>query len=93
MGLHVFSSAAYEKVVFGMPSVCVCMYVYTYIPPEELDGFYSYSVFKIVFVIGLCPVNMNILVPKLGSLRIGSVLSKPTLPVRPILFDSVCSAS
>jgi hypothetical protein len=46
--LRVFSCSAYEKMGFGIPSVCLfclCIYVLTYVPPEQLDGFYSYSLF------------------------------------------------
>jgi hypothetical protein len=33
---------------------------------EWLDGFYSYSIFKSVSVIGRCQMNMNIQAPKVG---------------------------
>jgi hypothetical protein len=37
--------------------------------PERLDGFYSYSVFKTLPVIGRFPINMNIPVTKIGALK------------------------
>jgi hypothetical protein len=50
MDLHVFSIPEYERVVYGMPFVCVslyvCMYASSSLAPEHLDGFYSYSVFN-----------------------------------------------
>jgi hypothetical protein len=55
----------------------VCMSMYSYVctyawmcaslTPERLGGFYSYSIFKSLAIIGLCPgcpVNMNILALK-----------------------------
>jgi hypothetical protein len=39
--------------------------------PEELDGFYSYSLFKNSCIVGQCPVNMNILAPKIWALQMG----------------------
>jgi hypothetical protein len=44
----------------------VCMYICmcASLAPGRLDGFYSYSVFKSLFIIGQCPVNMNNPAPK-----------------------------
>jgi hypothetical protein len=39
--------------------------------PERLDKFYSYLVFKSLFVIERCPVSMNIPGTKLGALQMG----------------------
>jgi hypothetical protein len=36
---------------------------------KRLDGFLSYSAFKNLFILGLCPLSMNILVPKIGALK------------------------
>jgi hypothetical protein len=47
------------------------MYVCLWLAPERLDKSYLYSVFKSFSVIGQCPVNMNILVPKIESLQMG----------------------
>jgi hypothetical protein len=33
--------------------------------PEQLSRFYSCSIFKSLAIIGLCPVNLNILAPKI----------------------------
>jgi hypothetical protein len=71
--LHVFSpSPKYEKVVFGMPSPCkhVCMYVCmrTSLAPQRLDEFYSYLVFKSLYLIGRFSLNTNILTPKVWAL-------------------------
>jgi hypothetical protein len=41
-------------------SVCVC----TLMAPEQLDGFYSYSIFMSLTIIGRCSVNVNILTSK-----------------------------
>lgn len=39
--------------------------------PEQIDKFYSYSVFKSLSFIGQCPVNMNILAPGIRVLHMG----------------------
>jgi hypothetical protein len=69
--LNVFSSPQYEKVVFGMQSVCVYEYMYMFpsLVPEPLDRFYSCAVLKSLSVIGQCPVNTNILAPDIGTLH------------------------
>jgi hypothetical protein len=64
-------------VVFGKPSVCLslCTYVWTDIPllaPKHLDAFYSYSLFKSLYIIDRCPVTINILSPKIGTIEMGS---------------------
>jgi hypothetical protein len=46
------------------------VYIYTLLTPEQLNGFYLYSVFKILSIIDPCPVNLNILAPKIGALQI-----------------------
>jgi hypothetical protein len=38
---------------------------------ERLEGFYSYSAFKSLSIIGRFPVNMNIPAPKTGALLLG----------------------
>jgi hypothetical protein len=43
----------------------------TSVDPERLDGFYSYSVFESLSIIGRCLLNMNILVPKIRALKMG----------------------
>jgi hypothetical protein len=47
---------------------CVCMYVCmcASIAPEELDGFYSYLLYKSLSTLGWRPVTMNVLAPKIG---------------------------
>lgn len=44
----------------------VCMDVCSLVP-EWLDRFYSYSELKSLFIIGQCPMNMNIPAPKIGT--------------------------
>jgi hypothetical protein len=39
--------------------------------PEQLDGFYSCSLFKNLCIVGQCLVNMNILAPKIEALQMG----------------------
>jgi hypothetical protein len=39
--------------------------------PEWLDRFCSYSVFKSLFFMGQCPMNLNIPMPKLRALKMG----------------------
>lgn len=68
MDLHVFHPTEYGKVVLGVPYVCMCIFL----TPEQFNRFYLYLVFKSLFVINQCPVNMNILVPKVGTLCVGS---------------------
>jgi hypothetical protein len=55
----------YNKVVSGMPYVSVCYSLAS----EQFDTFYSYSVFMNLSVLDLCPVNMNIITPKVGALQ------------------------
>jgi hypothetical protein len=38
---------------------------------ERLDGFYSYAVFRRLFILGRCPVNLNIPALKIENLQIG----------------------
>jgi hypothetical protein len=44
--------------------------MYSFLAPERLDKFYSYSVFKNVSIMGWCPENMNISAPKIGALTV-----------------------
>jgi hypothetical protein len=44
--------------------------MYASLAPEQLDGFYSYSVFS-SSSIGRCPMNVTIPAPKLGALQMG----------------------
>jgi hypothetical protein len=37
--------------------------------PEQLDGFYSYSVFKSLSTTGRCQENMKILATKIWAIR------------------------
>jgi hypothetical protein len=39
--------------------------------PEWLDEFYSYLVFKSLSIIDHCPVNVDILAPKIEALQMG----------------------
>jgi hypothetical protein len=39
-------------------------------PPERLDGFYSYSPFRSLTIIGRNPVNINILAPKTATIHV-----------------------
>jgi hypothetical protein len=66
MDLHIFSTPEYE-VVFGMLPVCMC----TSLVSERLEGFYFYSVFRSLSILGQCLVNINILAPKIGALHRG----------------------
>jgi hypothetical protein len=46
-----------------------------HIAPEQLDGFYSHSVFKSLSYIHVCwclVMDMNILAPKIWTLQIGT---------------------
>jgi hypothetical protein len=45
--------------------VCMCALLVS----EWFDRFYSYSVYKILSVLGRCPVIMNIPSPKIGALQ------------------------
>jgi hypothetical protein len=50
----------------------VCMYVYMYLAtlaPQWFNRFYSYSVFKSLFIVGQGLVSMNIPAPKIGPFR------------------------
>jgi hypothetical protein len=38
---------------FGRPSACLYVWIWASIRPDRLDGFYSYSVFKSLSIIGL----------------------------------------
>jgi hypothetical protein len=67
MDLHIFRLIGYENVVLAC-HLYVCMDVCPLVP-EQLDGFYSYSVVKSLSIIGQCPVNMNIPAPKIGTLE------------------------
>jgi hypothetical protein len=44
--------------------------------PYCFDGFYSYSVFKTLSVIGRSPMNMNVSAPKIRSLQVSPMKSK-----------------
>jgi hypothetical protein len=59
--LHIFSIPDYEKVIFRISSVCLPIRV----PDKGLYGFYS--VFKNVFSVSQCSINMDILAPKIGD--------------------------
>jgi hypothetical protein len=62
-------------VIFGMPPVCLCISMYvrmcTVLAPGRLEGFYSYLLFKSLYVIGWCPGNLNILVTKIETPQMG----------------------
>jgi hypothetical protein len=53
----------YEKVGFGMPSVCM----YPLLVPERLDGCYSYLYLKSLSITGRCSVNMNVQAQKINK--------------------------
>jgi hypothetical protein len=38
---------------------------------EQLEGFHLYSIFSSLSITLWCPVNMNILAPKIGAFHIG----------------------
>jgi hypothetical protein len=69
------------SVCLSVSLYCICMYVWmdgwmdgwtcTSLIPEQLDGFYKYSVFTSLSGIGRCPVNINISAPKIGALQMG----------------------
>jgi hypothetical protein len=50
--------------------------------PEQLVEFYSYSLFKSLTIIGQCLVEMNILAPKIGALKM-----PPTPPNNMTIFS------
>jgi hypothetical protein len=54
---------------FDVPAVFMYLKMRGPLAFKWFDGFFSYSVFKSAFVLGLCPLNMNILVPKIGALQ------------------------
>jgi hypothetical protein len=58
--IYMFSDSHTRKTCFWITSVCPYVHVL-----ELLDRFYYYSVFKSSPVIGLYPVNMNILPPEI----------------------------
>lgn len=55
--------------VFGMLFVFMYVCMCALLAPEWLDEFYSYSVFKSLSIIDQCPVNMDILTPKIEALQ------------------------
>jgi hypothetical protein len=61
--VHVFSTPEYKKVVFGMLSASVYLDVWMHgsLARKRLDEFYSYSIFKSLYIIGRSPVNVIIL--------------------------------
>jgi hypothetical protein len=61
-----------------MPSFClfVCTVGWA---PEPYDGFYSFSVFKSLLIIGECPLNMNILDANIWDLQISHKNKTDTL--------------
>jgi hypothetical protein len=63
--LHRFDTTRIWKFVFETPHVCPSVSIYIWIctsqAPETWNGFYSYSVFKSLFAIRLCPENIKIL--------------------------------
>jgi hypothetical protein len=52
-------------------SVDLYIYMYALLAPKRLDRFDSNSVFKSVFVMGLCPISINISAPKMRILQMG----------------------
>jgi hypothetical protein len=95
--LHVFSPLAvsdYEKVFFFFVMLYVGMYVWTdgHFFSSWTAGWISYSEFRssaiIRVLIGLCPVNMNILAQNIGALQIAPKQSMVIFPktVQMILF-------
>jgi hypothetical protein len=60
MHLHILSSPEHKKVIFEMLSV----YTDVHLTSTQMDELYLYLVFKILSVVGQCPVHMNILAPK-----------------------------
>jgi hypothetical protein len=56
------------EVGFGNPSVCPYV-MCPLLVPKQFDRFYLYFVFKSLSIVGQCPLNKNILAPKIGSLR------------------------
>jgi hypothetical protein len=40
-------------------------YIDEWICPEQMDGFYSYSVFESLSIIDRCPININIAITKI----------------------------
>jgi hypothetical protein len=68
MGLHILGLPEYEEVVFGTLSVSLYLCVCTLLAHGWMDFFHiQYSI-----IIGLCLVNINIPVPKLRGLQMGS---------------------
>jgi hypothetical protein len=73
----VFSRSEYKEVGFGMS--CAGFYLSVYQVPDQLDGFYLYSVLKSLSVIGQCLVNMNILAPKIEVCQMRPKKQRPFL--------------
>jgi hypothetical protein len=76
--LYFLSPLEYAKVsfFFCMPSLCVCnvspyVWVCASLASERLEGFYSYSLFKSLSIVGRYPMNINILAPKIGVIQVG----------------------
>jgi hypothetical protein len=69
--LHVFSLLDYENVVFGILSLYIYVWMYALLALERLDRFNSYSPFNNLFILGHCPVDLNIPAPETRDLQIG----------------------
>jgi hypothetical protein len=76
MDLRAFNPHEYEKVISGMPSVCMlCICTCPSPTPERLD-LSSYAVFKSFSFLDFCPVNVNIQLRRIGTLHWSSETQK-----------------
>jgi hypothetical protein len=70
------TSTAHEKIIFGLPSVCLDGWVGGWMDgaspiSERLDGIHSYYVSKSVSIPSRFPINPNTPAPKKGCLQMG----------------------
>jgi hypothetical protein len=68
--LQIFSTSIKKKWLWGgvCLSVCSSAHARASLVSERWDGFYSYSVFKSLFILGWCQVNLDIRTPKGGHI-------------------------
>jgi hypothetical protein len=76
MDLHIFKIHKFNKKVISRKlslDICrcahtgVCVHRHASLAPEQLRGFYSYSVFTDLSIMGWCPVNVYISAPEMRS--------------------------
>jgi hypothetical protein len=74
MGLHIFNFSEKKNFLECHLSVYTHIWICALLMPEQIDKFYSYSIFKSLSFIGQCPVNMSILAPEIRVLQMGPKL-------------------